>query len=455
MHAVGVLIVAILVALDTGERDRPRPAQPEHEPREEPSVRGSQRGCAELRHGHRVREDRGPRVRAGRVVSQRAPDRGHHEPAALRDRRGVRLRRHPGRRAGVPAGRQARPRLRRLYVGHVWRRHLRLLPRGRGARLRRPQGGRHRQERHVHRRADQPARALDGLLRGGRAGLPQPHDPPERAVPLQLELRPDHLVPAGNRDLRHRELRRAGEGRRARAADAAGARHRVARHHLLRRRRPGLLGRPLSGRGDRHHRPGRPEHRLELARPGHQRVAPGRPVLGRRARLRARGGRVRGRRRRAGLPERRLPHLRGHGSARAGAEEGRLLEHRRRRPDEQPRGHLHRARVRHPRAPAAHDGRLLQRRRAGRGPLRAPRWRGPEAGRLLQDGECRLVVGQDAQDRAQRLLLPVRERHRAGPGRVPLRRDRSGVGQPRHVARRGGRAEAPGRAPQPRRATSA
>ena len=56
---------------------------------------------------------------------------------------------------------------------------------------------------------------------GRRAGHPQPHDPPERQLPLQLELGPHHLDPARDRDLRHLELRDAAQGQGARAADAA------------------------------------------------------------------------------------------------------------------------------------------------------------------------------------------------------------------------------------------
>ena len=86
----------------------------------------------------------------------------------------LRLRRHPGRRPGLPSGRRARPDLRRLRLRHVRRRHLHVLPRGAGARLRHAQGGRDRQERHVHRRRHRPAAPQDRRLRRGRPGLAQP-----------------------------------------------------------------------------------------------------------------------------------------------------------------------------------------------------------------------------------------------------------------------------------------
>ena len=75
--------------------------------------------------------------------------------------------------------------------------------RGRGARLRRPQARRHRPQRHVHRRADRPAGAEDRLLRRVHAGLAQHDRAPERQLPLQLELGPDHVDPAGDRGRRH------------------------------------------------------------------------------------------------------------------------------------------------------------------------------------------------------------------------------------------------------------
>ena len=64
----------------------------------------------------------------------------------------------------------------------------------RGARLRRAQGGRHRPQRHVHRRRHRSAGAADRLLRRGPAGLAQPDRAPERQLPLQLELGPDHVA---------------------------------------------------------------------------------------------------------------------------------------------------------------------------------------------------------------------------------------------------------------------
>ena len=146
-------------------------------------------------------------------------------PGERADRRHLRLRRHAGGRPGLPAGLKPG----RTFAGYAsdtfgdgtstcYREAAAL---GFDVRQRR----RHRQERHVHRRAHQPAGAEDRLVRGRRAGHPQPHDPPERQLPLQLELGPHHLDPARDRDLRHLELRDAAQGQGARAADAAGARH--------------------------------------------------------------------------------------------------------------------------------------------------------------------------------------------------------------------------------------
>ena len=61
--------------------------------------------------------------------------------------------------------------------------------RSQGARLRGPQGRRHGPQRHVHRRADRPAGAEDGLVRRVHAGLAQHDRAPERQLPLQLEHR--------------------------------------------------------------------------------------------------------------------------------------------------------------------------------------------------------------------------------------------------------------------------
>ena len=192
-------------------RERPGAprAQRQHEPRQEPAVRRGQRRDAELRH----RTSSSRRWRAG--TPSRAPTRTACRSSTSRTRRradrlDLRLRRHPGRRPGLPPGRRARPDVRRLRVRHLRRRHLDLLPRGAGARLRHAQGGRDGQERHVHRRRHRPAAPEDRRLRRGRPGLAQPVDPPERQLPLQLQLGPDHVDPAGDRGLRHlRPARRA------------------------------------------------------------------------------------------------------------------------------------------------------------------------------------------------------------------------------------------------------
>ncbi len=124
--------------------------------------------------------------------------------------------------------------------------------------------------------------------------------------------------------------------------------------------------------------PAAPTDHLELPRPVDQRLAPDGPVhadrrVRPRARVRDRRGRVRRRGRHRPVPERRRPRVRDHRRARARAAQGRLLEHRRRPADRRPDALLHRARVRHPRGGADPHDRLLQRRRAGRGPLRPHR----------------------------------------------------------------------------------
>ena len=116
------------------------------------------------------------------------------------------------------------------------------------------------------------------------------------------------------------------------------------------------------------HEPGTADDRLELPRPGDQRLAPDGPVhddrlAGQPARVPDRRGRGRRRGRHRPVPQRRRAHLRGHGLDGVQPAEGRLLEHRRRPPDGQRHRQLHRARLRHPRGRAGDDDRLLQRRR--------------------------------------------------------------------------------------------
>ena len=135
-----------------GERRRGAHHEPERHARQEHPLRREERHGPELRHRHRVREAGRAPVRAGRHVPQRAPDRRRDQPAARAHHIGLRLRRHPGRRAGLPPGGPSRPHLRDLHLRHLRRRHVDLLPGGGSARLRRPQERRHRPERHVHRR---------------------------------------------------------------------------------------------------------------------------------------------------------------------------------------------------------------------------------------------------------------------------------------------------------------
>jgi hypothetical protein len=98
---------------------------------------------------------------------------------------------------------------------------------------------------------------------------------PSGQLPLQLELGPDHIAHAGDRDHRHQQPGRAARRRRAAAAHAAGARHGVARHLVQPERNARVLGRALPGCDHRHHRPGQARDHHELPRPGDQRLARG------------------------------------------------------------------------------------------------------------------------------------------------------------------------------------
>ena len=220
-----------------------------------------------------------------------------------------------------------------------------------------------------------PLHPVDGLVRRDHPGRAQPERPPERELPLQLELGPDHVLPAGDRDLRHPQLRGAGEDRGARAADAARPRHRVARHQLLddgSRAYSAALSQGVvidtTNAGD----PSVIASWLDPAINVWHQVEPYTTTdASGRARLPDRRGRVRRRGRRAGLPERRLPRVRDHGRARERAREGGLLEHRRRRllrrRDGTCTAHVFRIHERE----QLHDGGVLQRRRARGRPLRA------------------------------------------------------------------------------------
>ena len=244
----------------------------------------------------------------------------------------LRLRRDPGRRPGLPPGRQARaarsPPTRRTPSATA--------PPRATARPRRSastsQAGRHGPQRHVHRRDHRPARAEDRLVRRGHAGLAQPDRAPERQLPLQLELRPDHVDPAGDRGLRHLRLRgaaaRPASSRSRRAPASAPSRTTspstpTARARTRRRCRQGVIIDT--------DRPGRTRRSSRAPRPGDQRLAPDRAVTSRD--------------RRPHVPDRR-GRVRGRGSAPASARtaactsttspapetepgEGRLLEHRR------------------------------------------------------------------------------------------------------------------------------
>ena len=156
-----------------------------------------------------------PPVRARRVLPERHADRGHHEPARRADRVRLRLRRDPGRHPGVPAGRAsraARSSPTRPTPSATAPRPATGRPRRSGFEVKKSNGG---PQRHLHRRDHRSASPHDGLVRRDHPGRAQPERPSERQLPLQLELGPDHVVPAGDRGVRHLELRGTDEGQRS------------------------------------------------------------------------------------------------------------------------------------------------------------------------------------------------------------------------------------------------
>ena len=148
----------------------------------------------------------------------------------------------------------------------VWKRDGRVLAsytadgtvggRRRGVHLRprpRPVG---RRRRHRSCRPDHSEQAVLAELPRRPPRLAQHDDPPERALPLQLQLRPAHQHRAEHHDLRRDPADASGEGARLPhpvRADLAGLG--VARHHLQRQRHPRLLRRPVADADPRHDRP--------------------------------------------------------------------------------------------------------------------------------------------------------------------------------------------------------
>ena len=273
--------LAVTTALALLALAAPAAAQDAHSPnltpRQDAAVRGAQRHDAQLRHRHRVRAHRRAPVRAGRLVPQRPADRRHQRS---RRRRGS----PPSTTAASPrATRRSSRRGERTYVTYtsdtVRRRHVDLLPRGCGARLRGPQGRRHRPQRHLHRRHHRPARAGDGLLRARRAGLAQPDRAPERRTTSTTRTRTSSPRTS----------------RRSRSSTSPTSPPRARSASWRSRSRPGLGTEShditFNEAGDRAYsaalsqgviidttRSGRAGHRHELPRPGDQRLAPVRPV---------------------------------------------------------------------------------------------------------------------------------------------------------------------------------
>ena len=170
--------------------------------RHQPAVRQERGEPGRL--GHRVHAPGRPQVRARGHPAQGPADHQHHQPARAAPRRGLRLQDLPGRHPGVDprrpgAGQLHRRRHRRRGGRHVAVRH-------------RPQPAA-RRRRHRDRRPD-PARAPQvGQLPAGRPRLAQHDDPPQRQVPLQLQLRPAHQHRAEHRHLRRAQPRAPQEGR--------------------------------------------------------------------------------------------------------------------------------------------------------------------------------------------------------------------------------------------------
>ena len=203
-------------------RRRREPAQPEHELRQEPPVRGPNGGAAQLRHRHRVRASSAVAVRARRLVPQRPADRRHHAARAARaiaavydcgvtqgDVQVFRQADEPGRTFVTYTSDTYGDGTSTCYKEAAALGFDALKEDGTG-----------KNGTFIVDVTDPPA-AQDRLVRRGPAGLAQPDRAPERQLPLQLELGPHHVAPAGDRD--HRHLATPRRRRRRRAAAAARA----------------------------------------------------------------------------------------------------------------------------------------------------------------------------------------------------------------------------------------
>ena len=140
-------------------------------------------------------------VRVRRLLRRRPPHRRRHGSRQRRARRDLGVRRVAGRRPGLPARGPRRALVRNLHTRHglhVPRRQVR------GGPDRDGQEDAHLLRlRHVHRRCHRPVQPEDRLVLAGLSGLAQHDRAPVGQVALQLELRPDHVVPARDRDRRH------------------------------------------------------------------------------------------------------------------------------------------------------------------------------------------------------------------------------------------------------------
>ena len=239
---------------------RPGLVQPEHVARQQHPLQGAGRGRS---------ENYGTDIEFASSAASATRSAGSYynglqivditKPSRTRRVSGLRLPDPPGRRPGLQGRRRHQ-----ADAGDVHRR-LGERPRPTAAASRTPGEGllrhadrRQRQAGHVHRRRDEPEKPKTRLVRRGPAGLAQHDRAPQRRVPLQLELGPDHVDAPAIEIIDIRNPAKPTKHRRARADRAARPRHRVARHHVQRRRHARLLRRPLARRRDRHDEPGKP-----------------------------------------------------------------------------------------------------------------------------------------------------------------------------------------------------
>ena len=261
-----------------GSRRGPGRAQPEPDPRQDAAVRGAQRRrrpttaptSSSRAIGERQYALAGSYRNGLQIVDITDPEQARI--AAVYD-------------CGITQGdpqvftRGRRAHVRDLHVGHLRRRHVDVLPRGRGARLRGPQGRRHRPQRHVHRRHHRPAGSAHGLLRAtsSRARTTRPCTRAATTSTTRTRTSSPRTQPA----IEVFDI-----------SDFAAPRKVT---ELALPPRPGLGTEShditFNESGDRAYSaalsqgviidtsdPGRAEHRHQLPRPGDQRLAPVRPV---------------------------------------------------------------------------------------------------------------------------------------------------------------------------------